>query len=289
MLLDSPLTIAALLKTFWRPISLTWLLTLCETALMALIPLLIGFAIDGLLESNTKPLFELSMVMTALIVVSVIRRIYDTRAYGTIKVQLCEAINARSGGMPVSTLNARLDMGRELVDFLEIEVPELMNSLVQLVISVIVLFSFHAGLSGSAMAAGSLTIFIYLLFHKRFFNLNAGLNHQKEQQVVTLETRRPEKLLSHLMRMRRAEVKISDTESYVYGAIFLVLMGFIVFNLWFSVGNLETSAGTIFSIVSYSWEFVESCIVLPMTLQSWSRLSEIVHRINSDQVVIPSA
>ena len=43
---------------------------------------------------------------------------------------------------------------------------------------------------------------------------------------------------------------------------------------------MEITAGRIFSIVTYSWEFVESALVLPLTLQSWSRLAEIINRTN---------
>ena len=170
---------------------MTWVLTLCETALMALIPLLIGFAIDGLLNGDTTALVHLAAVLAGLIVISVIRRIYDTRVFGTIRVELGKALAGRSDGIPVSTLNARLGMGSELVGFLEEEVPALMNSAVQLIISLIVLFAFHPVLSYAALAAGVLMIAIYGGFHRRFYRLNADYNHQTEKQVGILETKIP--------------------------------------------------------------------------------------------------
>ncbi|MFC3119789.1 hypothetical protein ACFOHS_21805 [Jhaorihella thermophila] len=36
-----------------------------------------------------------------------------------------------------------------------------------------------------------------------------------------------------------------------------------------------------FSIVTYSWDFVEGALILPATLQSLSRLSEVTARINT--------
>ena len=280
---DAPLNIKTLLFTFkWR-ICLTWLLTLCETVLMSLIPLLIGFAIDGLLDDDLTDLFRLSAVLAGLIVISVIRRIYDTRAYGTIRVELGRELAKRSGHISVSSLNARLDMARELVDFLETEAPSLMNSLVQLVVSLVILFSFHPALSYSALIAAIVMIAIYGVFHGRFFRLNGEHNHQTEQQVGILETKSPHRLSSHLMRLRRIEVRISDTEAYVYGAIFAVMLGFIIVNLWLSATYVDTTVGVIFSIISYSWEFVESALVLPATLQGWSRLSEIIERINRSE------
>lgn len=135
-------------------------------------------------------------------------------------------------------------------------------------------------LAYAALIAAVVMILFYGLFHKRFYNLNAALNRQKERQVEFLTTKKPRYIFSHFKKLRSTEVKISDTESYVYGGIFTVLLGFIVFNLWYATTTIEISTGTIFSIVSYSWEFVGSFLILPTTLQSWSRLSEIIERIN---------
>ncbi len=282
MLQGQPLTIAALLRTFSRPISLTWLLMLCETALTALIPLLIGFAIDGLLAADMTALLQLSVVLAVLIVVSVSRRLYDTRVYGTIAVELGKALTERSAAAPVSTVNARLEMSRELVKFLEEEAPAVLASVIQLAVALIVLFAFHPFLFGATCAATVLMIVFYALSHRRFYRLNAEYNQQTEQQVRILETARPEGILSHLNKIRRVGIRLSDTEAYVYGAIYTAMLGLILFNLWFAATHMEVTVGRIFSIISYSWEFVESALVLPVALQSWSRLSEIMHRINQN-------
>lgn len=280
MLTGERLTISTLLRKFLRPILVTWFLMFFEIALMALIPLFIGFAIDGLLNSDMTAFQHLAMALAGLVVISVIRRIYDTRAYGKINVEVGKELANRSGPLPVSTLNARLGMGRELVGFLEEEIPNLMNSIVQLIVSLIILFAFHPVLSYAAMGAGVLIILFYSLFHRRFYSLNADHNQQTEQQVSILESKSITGILSHLNKLRRIEIRLSDTEAFVYGLIFLILIGFILFNLWFGATNVEITAGIIFSIVSYSWEFVEAALVLPMTLQGWSRLTEIMNRIN---------
>ncbi len=277
------LTIRTLLRKYLGRISVTWLLTLIETALMTMIPLFIGFAIDGLLSSELESLSQLAMVLGALITFSVVRRIYDTRAYGTIRVDLGNELIARSSQVQISRQNARLGMASELVDFLEEQVPSLMNSVVQLIISFVVLFLFDPMLAYAALASAALMITIYGLFHRRFYRLNADHNQQTEKQVGILETKMPDKLSGHLQRIRCIEVRLSDTEAYVYGAIFIVLLGFILFNLWFAATNMTTTAGTIFAIISYSWEFVESALILPATLQGWSRLSEIMQRINRER------
>lgn len=274
------LSIATLLRVYRRRISLTWLLIFCETSLTILIPLFIGFAIDGLLSGNTSSLAQLAGIMFALTLLSVARRMYDTRVYGTIRVDFGKAQAARSPDLAVSALNARLGMGRELVDFLEDVLPQAMASILQFTISVIILYSFAPVLALSSMLAVIGMILIYALFHRTFYRWNGALNQQTERQVGILERRQSRLILQHLIRLRRFEVKLSDAEAALYGTIFVLLVGLLIFNLWFATVQLSVTPGTIFAIVSYTWEFAEAALALPITLQSWSRLSEITKRLN---------
>ena len=275
-----PLTLRGLLGAFWPQISITWGLTLAEVVLFALIPLLIGQAIDGLLASDYAAFLQLGAVLSALVLLGTLRRVYDTRAYGLMRVALGKELAKRAAALPVSQLNARLDMGRELVDFLENEAPESMTGIIRALAALAILASFHPLLALSAALALVAALAVYALAHNRFFRLNAALNTQTEQQVGVLETRSIPRLGAHLLGLRKSENRISDTEGLVYGLIFTALLAMEMFNLWFATQSLEASAGQVFSIVTYSWDFVESALVLPMTLQSLSRLSEITKRIN---------
>lgn len=281
MQLEGTLGVGLLLRRFrWR-VLVTWLLVLVENLLLALIPLFIGRAIDALLEGRAGALFEVAGVMGALVLVAGARRVYDTRAYGTMRVRLGAELTSRSSRHSVSTVNARLGMSRELVDFLEAYVPELLTSLVQVVVSIALLWSFDSRLGLSALAVVVATSVVYALFHRRFYRLNGDLNTQMERQVSILEEWRHESLVAHLMRLRRCEVRVSDTEAVLYSTVFFGMFAFILANLWLASTIPAISAGAIFAILSYSWALVESGIALPLVLQQWSRLSEIQERLNS--------
>jgi len=114
----------------------------------------------------------------------------------------------------------------------------------------------------------------------RFYRLNGELNAQTELQVSILEQRRLESLVGHLRKLRRSEVRLSDTEAVLYGGIFAAMFAFVLGNVWISATIPMITAGAIFAILSYSWEFVESSIALPIALQEWSRLGEIRDRLN---------
>jgi NADH:ubiquinone oxidoreductase subunit K len=59
------------------------------------------------------------------------------------------------------------------------------------------------------------------------------------------------------------------------------MSAFVLNNLIICAEIVDVTSGQIFSILSYSWAFVESAFMLPITLQQWTRLHEITERLNS--------
>lgn len=276
------LGVRLLLRHFHWRIVVTWVLVLLENTLWAFVPLFIGRAIDALLAKQVGALWEVAAVLAALTAVAIGRRIYDTRCYGTMRVRFGAELVRRLRERPVSQVNARLEMSREMVDFLEDYVPQLLTGVVQLVVSVAILWSFDVRLGLSALAVVLAIAVVYALFHRRFYRQNSDLNAQREKQVSVLAERLREPLWNHLMRLRRAEVRLSDTEAVLYGAIFAAMFAFVLVNLTLAAAIPAVTAGMIFAILSYSWELVEAGVTLPAVLQQSTRLAEIRQRLNPE-------
>lgn len=276
------LSISTLLRVFPGKIGITWGLTFVETTMLALLPLLIGWSIDGLIADDWQSFYLLIGALSGLLAVAVARRVYDTRAYGTMRVEMSNALVRRSPAKTTSVKNARVQMGRELVDFLETTAPETITAVVQVVFSILLLLAFHPVVALSAGGAALAIILIYSLFWRWFFRINRDLNSRMEKQVTVIDKGDVRGIATHFLGIRRAEVRLSDAESLVYGLIFLVLLSMLAFNLWFAATQRDVTAGQIFSIVSYSYEFVQASIALPATLQTLTRLGEISSRINGD-------
>jgi ABC transporter transmembrane region len=272
-----------ILRNFPGRIALTWGIVIFENILIALVPLLIGLTIDGLLAGRLDELGWMVATLASLCVVAVGRRIYDTRTFGTIRLHLGDELHCRIPDLKISARSARLDMSREIVDFLEHGAPELITAIIQITVSLVILssFDFKLGLSSIAVLVGM--ILVYGCFHSRFYKHNANLNEQREKQVDALASGNRLGIFRHLRALRRHEVSISDTEAVVYGGIFLLQIAFIAANLFLGAAIFDVTAGQIFSIATYSWEFVEAALLLPFALQSWSRLSEIIGRINGHE------
>ncbi|MEM7097743.1 MAG: ABC transporter six-transmembrane domain-containing protein [Pseudomonadota bacterium] len=278
------LSVSSLIRRFPGKVSITWFLVFVENVLLALIPLFIGKAIDGLLAGHYESVIAVAVIFTGLTLVSVGRRIYDTRAYGTMRVFVGEQLVVANDDLEVSQLNARLLMSREFVDFLEAYVPDFMVSVVQLIVALAILMSYGFLLGVSASVAAVAILLTYALFHRRIFKLNARLNEQTEKQVRILDRRQLSGITRHLTALRKHEVSLSDTDAFLYGTIFLLMGAFVLANLVLAAQIDGVTAGVIFIVVSYSWEFVESGFALPEVLQQWTRLSEISGRINSRSV-----
>lgn len=281
MIAAETLTVGGLLRDYPGRVFITWTLLIGEVALLALIPLFIGHTIDALLaKPQISVLLEISLLFIGLVIVAVVRRAYDTRAYGTMRVDLCKALIERSKHKDVSKLNAQVEMGRELADFLEEQMPLVITCVIQLVISVAILFSFGIEMGLASLTAVLFMLCFYGVFHKRFFKLNARLNAIAEEQVGVLASGNVTRISGFLIQRRLSEVKLSDTDSIMYGIVYLVMFTLILVNLWSASLLTGVTAGAIFAIISYSWELVGASVELPATLQQWTRLSEIQGRIN---------
>ena len=281
MIGDATLSVGSLLRRYGARVLITWALLIVEVALLALIPLFMGNTIDALLaDTDPGALLEISVLFVALILAAVVRRAYDTRAYGTMRVHLCTALTQRSRHKDVSALNAQVEMGRELADFLEEQTPLVITSVIQLVVSVVILFHFGTALGAASIVAVLIMLVLYAGFHRRFFALNAGLNAISEEQVGVLGSRDLVRITDLFTRRRTSEVKLSDADSIMYGAVYLVMFALILANLWSASALAGVTVGAIFAIISYSWELVGASVELPATLQQWTRLKEIQERLN---------
>jgi hypothetical protein len=110
---------------------LTYGLFTLENALRLAQPLILGLAIDGLLDGSRRWLVLFAAQQLAQLVASACRRAYDTRTFAVLYTELATGlvVRQRASGVPVSQIVARSALSRELVDFLERDVPALLHLL----------------------------------------------------------------------------------------------------------------------------------------------------------------
>lgn len=270
-------------QQFKGKISITFGLLVLENIVAVLQPLVIGIAINDLLADSLRGLGYVVVLYGIGLLVGVGRRMYDTRAYTSIYAIVASDTIAhqKTQGVASSAIVTRSNLVKELVDFFENDLPQGFTSAIGVIGAIIMLGLFDGYLVVGCLVAMALIYLIYLLSEKRIFDLNQELNDELEKQVdVITHSPRPT-IFSHFRNLAVWRVKLSDTESYVFGLIDLILFGLVVFALFVAVQGGSPTPGGIFSVLVYVLEFAEGVYILPIIFQQMIRLREISQRLET--------
>lgn len=272
------ITLLSIFKRYKWKMSLTFFFVFLESVLFVLFPLVIGFAINGMLEQSYTGIFQLVTLGVLLTIIGTIRRMYDTRVYAGIYKQLAFETTQKQKEKSTSAVSGKVTMLKELVEFFENSFPDLVNSIIGLVGTLIILFSLSANIFFACLG---ILVFIYVVFalsSKKTSLFNHNYNNTLEEQVDIVESKNPEKIKKFFHKMMHWNIKLSDIESINFAVVWLAMSGLIIFAIVEST-SLGLVYGSIFSIIMYVFNFAESSTMLPMYYQEYLRLKEISKRL----------
>ena len=268
----------ALLKRFAGRFALTLSLVVMEAAGWILFPLVIGRAIDGVLANSARGLYELAILGTVTMGIAVVRRLVDSRAYAGIYATLGEEMASAAEGASTSTRTARLGMLKEIVEFFENSLPELINAVLGLGGTMLIVATLNFPVFLGCLAAAAATVILYALTGRLTTRYNQGLNDEHERQVDAVHSGDPGRLGEHLRAMMRWNIRLSDLEAANFGINWVFMIALLVFAV--SAAVQETAEyGAVFAVVMYVFQFMESMMMLPFFYQEWLRLREISGRL----------
>ncbi len=268
----------SLLKRFAGRMALTLLLVVLESAGWVFFPLFIGRAIDGVLADSARGLYELAGLGIVTMGIAIVRRLVDSRAYARIYTQLGEEMVAATADSGTSARTARLGMLKEMVEFFENSLPELINSVLGLGGTVVILSVLNVPVFLGCIVVALATVTLYALTGKLTIRYNEGLNDEHERQVDAVDSGDPRRLGDHLRAMMRWNIRLSDLEAANFGVNWVFMIALLVFAVSAAVEQ-TADYGAVFAVVMYVFQFVESMLMLPFFYQEWLRLREISGRL----------
>ena len=224
------------------------------------------------------PLVVLWLVHTAI---GAARQMYDTRVFTTIYTRIATSAAERQHelGSTPSQVAARLHMGREVVEFCEVEVPNVITVGTTFVGALAMLFwydwLFGAWATGIVLPAWIAN----RRFWRRATELNRLLNDEMEQEVEILSPRQPLQTADHYTTLARLKVRLSDTEAHTWALVELLFVALTVAVLLRATIGLGMPAGAIFASVTYVFDFTNSLRQLPTVLHKLTRLMDIRRRL----------
>ena len=271
--------IKLLLKQYKFRFALTLLLILAEAGIMLLFPLFIGKAIDGVIHDSRLGVFELGGLGLALLIIGVGRRVFDSRFYGKIYEAMGVRLVTQIKDDQPSVKTARLGMMREFFEFLENELPELINNIIGLVGVVFILFSLNIKVFYGSLTVTIIIFLVYWLTSKKTTGYNEAYNNEMERQVDVLAENDRNALKKHLKNMVKWNIKLSDLEAFNFSVSWVVALSFLVVAIIVSIDDGVAQYGALFALVMYVFQYIENVLSLPLFYQNWLRLQEIMDRL----------
>lgn len=279
---DGPSALETLRLYQWR-IAFTYTLTLIEDLLELSYPWATGIAINGVLEGHMEQTAPLIIAWTARSTIGLIRRMYDTRLYTEIYNRIVELtiMRQRRAGIPATRVAARSAMSREFVTFFEKDVATLVTTMVGIFGSLGMLLWYDL-IIGAMMAGLFLPVVIVNnSYVRKSYAFNRELNNQLEEEVNAIDSADAKQVKDHFNAVRSWRVKLSDAEAFNWSIIevlsILLMVGVLVRITYMD----EISAGEIFAMIVYVWQFMENLDNVPELLQQLARLHDIRKRIEA--------
>ncbi|MEM8894372.1 MAG: ABC transporter six-transmembrane domain-containing protein [Bacteroidota bacterium] len=257
-------------------------LVLVDAGLSVLYPLFIGFAIDDVIIREYTGAVLLGGLGLLTLVIGSGRRFYDSRFYAKLyRHQGLEV--GKSKDQPTSAKTAHLGFLREVVEFFENSMPEIVNSTIGLIGTLLIIATIDLNIFLGCLLILFIVVMIYGFSQGSIVRYNGAYNDEQERQVTALSEDSPILLHHHLWKLMQWNIKLSDLETLNFSLTWLVMMAFLVYSIISAVGQGDVTHGAIFSLVLYIFQFMESVSIMPLFYQHWLRLTEIIKRLNSTE------
>lgn len=273
--------LAGLMRRYGWRIGFTYGLSLFGTLFYLSYPFAIGLAIDGVIAGRPVEILWLVGLWCAHILVDVTRQIIDTRSFARLHADIAAVLvfGQKTVGASTSHIVARAGMARELTEFLENDVPQLMRMAISPAVCVAALFAydFVAGV-GSLVMMGVIvlgSVFIY----RRSMPLNANLNDQLEKEAEVIEQAHLPNVREHYDAVAGWRIRLSDLNARGWSVNEVVMVGFMSLAILRFASMPGAEVGTIYASIGYVWRLIDSLYAVPYYIQLLPRLSDIRKRI----------
>ena len=278
---QTSITLLNLVRQYkWRT-SFALVFVIIESLLEILYPLLIGVAVNGLLDSSYLGVIQLAGLGACSLLIGTARRFYDTRLYAKMYLRVAPTVVQQEfeRGSSVSTVSARAGLLTEFVEFLENSLPEVIAVAISLIGALSLIATLNCRVFVACLLLLALVVLTYAITGSFNYRLNRGYNDQLEQQVIVLEQGEHAKIGEHFKQLMHWNIKLSDLETVNYFVIWIGAIALFVYTPATVVNSGVVNYGQIISILLYVFELIDKAVTFPLFIQQVIRLREITQRI----------
>lgn len=272
-----------LFRKYRGRISLTYGLFLVENVLKLLRPLALGLAINDLLQASSQGLIVLIGLLLVYALLSILRRMYDTRAFTSIYTELAAQLVEQQRRLqePVSRIAARSTMSRSYVDFFERDVPLVVNSIFSVTGAAVLLAWYDPVLVFLCLALLLPAGLLNWLYSRKALVLHERLHDQLEHEIHVIGRGQMQDIRAHYQQVASWRIRLSDLEALNVGGMEVFILAVTAAALLYYCGSAAANPGSIFAVFRYLMMFIMGLDSLPMLVQQISRLRDINRRLGS--------
>ena len=277
------MSIAQIIRARRAAVARTYTLTLLENVCTLAYPALTGLAVDDLLKRDFTGLTWLVAVWLVHLALSFARQRIDTRVFMGLYADVASHIvgEQQEQGHGTRKVSARVEMVRDVVGFFEKEVPAMVHNVLAVVGSLAMLFTYDVDAGFIAMAVLLPMFVVNAWYWGRALRLNRTINNQIEREVDDIESGSAFRVRRHFRLLRRWRVRLSDTESWTWGVTELATIVALVLILVDFTQSPAFTAGAIYAVLAYIYDYLEGLNQVPTVVNSLARLRDVRARLGS--------
>ena len=242
-------------------------------------PFLLGKSIDGLIDGTWFWLVLLFLSYSIYNLFNYKRMIYDTKVYtqiyNDIVLRFLKTTNEDN-----SKKIARTDMAHDIVGVLEGYVHYYIATIITIFGSIGFIYFSNWKVGLLVTLALIVIIFAVLVFYKKIRqSINVRNNHY-ENKVTSIQNGYTSSV-SFFNRRRKLEIFESTLQGKNWFLVGMIKSTFLVLSIILLITTSNNiTAGSVITIYSYISNFLISLMSIPVAFEMYSRLSNIIKRIN---------
>jgi ABC-type multidrug transport system fused ATPase/permease subunit len=263
-------------------ISLTYLLTIIENVANMLLPAAAGLLVDGFIDHKLDGLWFFTAAYFFWYGTAMVRRVYDTKVFTKIynDVSIKTIQHHQALGIDSGTINARVELLKQMVNFFEVDLPFLMNNLIQMFGAFFLLYFYDPKVMMVCLVVILPSFVINYVFGKKMRTVAKNVNDQYEKQLDMINSKADAaSLKSYFDGVRLLNVKKSNLEAWNFGFLEIFVLMMIIASLYMICQNPNLKHGDIVAIYGYITRFAYSFDFIPYLTAKLSVIRDIEERL----------
>ena len=266
-------------KEYKYKLSLIYLFMLITELSIISQPFLLGKSIDGLISGGWFWIVLLFLSYSISNLFNYKRMVYDTKVYTQIYNDIVLRFLKKSND-DNSIKVARTDMAHDIVGVLEGYVHYYIATIITIFGSIGFIYYSNYKVGILVTLALIVIIFAVLMFYKKIRQgINVRNNHYENK--VTAVQNGYEASVSFFNRRRKLEIFESTLQGKNWFLIGMIKLIFLVLSIIILITTSnDITTGSVITIYSYVNNFLISLMSIPIAVEMYSRLNNIIKRIN---------